>query len=272
MAEQVAAGIEVAKAANPEPSGRLGLHYDHVPLRGPDDLAAALVLLGSGYDFELPGGAEPGPTRVRTVRVETRPGQEVENRPGQENGAGEPGPISLPACRGELDPQVASRGAFAAAASSAVSTAVSAGPDRLASSVATEIGELAEALDRALPADLGISDERLASRWTSHRRGRERPVLFASPGLDPRRFVALARWSLWRSSAWTLEPQADAFVATALWARPSVLVATTSDLAALAPAFDAAARRQSRLRAVVRVGGEAVPGPWDGLGIAMLEW
>ncbi|MEM8994128.1 MAG: hypothetical protein AAGF23_04970 [Acidobacteriota bacterium] len=80
-----------------------------------------------------------------------------------------------------------------------------------------------------------------------------RAILYAGVAGSADRLGALAAWSLGHDAPWALEPQADAFAATALWTRPHVLVAAAGELASLVPHFGKAERRHSRLRAAVVV-------------------
>lgn len=76
-----------------------------------------------------------------------------------------------------------------------------------------------------------------------------RPIVFAAPEAYALDAVALATLKL--EAAWAIEPQADAFVATARWVRPTIVVAPEPALDALADAWDAGDKRWSRLRALV---------------------
>lgn len=76
-----------------------------------------------------------------------------------------------------------------------------------------------------------------------------RPVVFAAPEPDVLEILAAATLAL--DAGWALEPMAEAFVATARWVRPTILVAPPPALGALAEVWEDADRRWSRLRTVV---------------------
>ena len=84
-----------------------------------------------------------------------------------------------------------------------------------------------------------------------------RPVVVAAPSSDlapdllPGVLETLAAVTLELDAAWALEPMAAAFVATARWVRPTLLVAPALALDALAEAWDGSDARWSRLGAVV---------------------
>lgn len=87
-------------------------------------------------------------------------------------------------------------------------------------------------------------------------RAGHRPVVFAAPGAGPGTdfLEALASVSLALDAGWALEPMAAAFVATARWVRPTILIAPPLALDALAEVWDGDDRRWSRLEAVVVAG------------------
>lgn len=92
-----------------------------------------------------------------------------------------------------------------------------------------------------------------------------RPIVFAAP--EPDTLEALAAATLAIDAAWALEPMAEAFVATACWVRPTILVAPPRALDALATAWDDSDRKWSRLQVVVaRVSGireeDVATDPW----------
>lgn len=105
----------------------------------------------------------------------------------------------------------------------------------------------------------------LAAIGSGHEPGEARPIVFAAP--EPQTLEALAAATLTLDAAWALEPMAEAFVATACWVRPTILVAPPMALDALAAAWDDSPRKWSRLRAVVaRVSGvredDMATDPW----------
>ena len=87
--------------------------------------------------------------------------------------------------------------------------------------------------------------------------GHVRPILFAQAELlrSPVMVSILISLSLQLRSAWTLEPHPEAFVATILWARPSLLVTQASGADAVCAALGSngakSDRKQSRLRRLV---------------------
>ncbi|MEO1087564.1 MAG: hypothetical protein AAFY88_25270, partial [Acidobacteriota bacterium] len=106
-----------------------------------------------------------------------------------------------------------------------------------------------------------------------------RSILYAGVEASTGRLAALTAWSLEHDAPWALEPQADAFAATALWTRPHLLVAGRGELASLLPHFGKAERRHSRLRATVVVEAARVDGRDDAdgdiegmLGCPVLRW
>lgn len=111
-------------------------------------------------------------------------------------------------------------------------------------------------------------------------KGKCRPVVFSVP--EPELLEPLAALTLRLGAAWVLEPAADAFVATARWVRPTLLVATPQALEALAAAWDGGDRRWSRLRAVVlwpdasgdvESVAESDSSPWsDAFGVPAVAW
>jgi len=81
----------------------------------------------------------------------------------------------------------------------------------------------------------------------------ERPVVYAGH-VGAAVSKALIGWSLKNQAAWALEPYRDAVLATVLWTRPHVFLATSVELKAVLEHWGRSARRHSRLRAVVVVG------------------
>lgn len=91
--------------------------------------------------------------------------------------------------------------------------------------------------------------------------GGARPIVFAAP--EPPTLEALAAATLSLDAAWALEPMAEAFVATARWVRPTILVAPPMALDALAASWDDADSKWSRLQVlVVRGPRDVVTDPW----------
>ena len=88
-----------------------------------------------------------------------------------------------------------------------------------------------------------------------------RPIVFAAP--EPATLEALAAATLSIHAAWALEPMAEAFVPTARWVRPTILVAPPMALDALAAVWDGSDRKWSRLQAVVARGAKGLrTDPW----------
>lgn len=80
----------------------------------------------------------------------------------------------------------------------------------------------------------------------------ERPILLSHVGLDRPQGRILMAWSLLRQAAWVMEDDRASFVATALWARPHLVVADQDELDELALALELKRyRRWRRLRGVI---------------------
>lgn len=178
-------------------------------------MAAILSVLAAGCELD-PGDGTSGSDVGLRVRVDDG---------FDDGGPATPGLIELPRCRGELEGP-SPEGPFL---------------DELRAT------ESADPLGSILPTAIDIDRSFFGGG------GRGRPVLFASPGLGASRFLGLIAFTLLRRVAWVLEPQVEAFVATVLWARPTVLIARPGDLRTLVGHFDRAAQRQSRLRAILVV-------------------
>lgn len=87
----------------------------------------------------------------------------------------------------------------------------------------------------------------------AERLGASQPVVFASPSIVRAMAPTLAALTLRLEAAWPLEPADDAFVATAVWLRPHVILGLGAELRDLAAAWDDGVRKWSRLAAVLRV-------------------
>lgn len=80
----------------------------------------------------------------------------------------------------------------------------------------------------------------------------ERPIILSQVGLDRPEGRVLMAWTLLRKAVWVMEPESSAFVATALWARPHLVVADPDQLDELATALELKSyRRWHRLRGVI---------------------
>ena len=95
-------------------------------------------------------------------------------------------------------------------------------------------GDPAWLLEALAGSELGRRAERLAARVGV---GGERDVSVLGARLDEPLGRLLVAWSVAAGAALVLEGQANATLATALWARPTVLALTTVELQGLAPDF-----------------------------------
>ncbi|MCG8458885.1 MAG: hypothetical protein MI919_21610 [Holophagales bacterium] len=210
-----------------------------------DGVAALLCALSAGADVELGDG---------------------------ESGGG-PGAVWLPTCRGELEGPRPDPAALAESLLAVAGRRGGEGVELRTPAGIESVGSLliaASTLGRRLPPGLGI--------------GRGRAVVFASPACAPPATLGLLAWILASRAAWVLEPHRGAFVATTLWARPSVVAAPAADLRALAEAFGKAERRRSRLKALIQfpeLGGAGIAAVSQGgerqrieavLGAPLLDW
>ena len=100
----------------------------------------------------------------------------------------------------------------------------------------------------------------------------KRPVACAAPDLAVSVSQLVQTWTLARGAAWVLEPHPEAFVATVLWARPSIVFTTAAGLRQLASSFEHRRhRRHSRVEAAIVVGGETVDeSPWHAAGVRIV--
>ncbi len=98
---------------------------------------------------------------------------------------------------------------------------------------------------------------------------RGRAIVCASPALDLPSALVLESWTLLRDAAWVLEPDPATFLATVLWARPTLVWGLAGELELLAERLRTRKhRRHSRLSAIVVAGGgELDPEPWSELGV-----
>ena len=104
-----------------------------------------------------------------------------------------------------------------------------------------------------LPAEALIAAARTLDRGVPS--SPRRAIACAAPDLDSTVFHLLQAWTLVRGAAWVLEPYPDAFLATVLWARPTVVFAPAAELEPLATALaDRRHRRHSRLTTIVVAG------------------
>ncbi len=78
----------------------------------------------------------------------------------------------------------------------------------------------------------------------------ERWIVFSSVPLTLFAGRVLTAWTLERRAAWVLEPQRDALVAGALWARPHLVVGYSAELSGLAQALTGVKARHRRLKCV----------------------
>ncbi len=103
----------------------------------------------------------------------------------------------------------------------------------------------------------------------------QRPILCASPYLGPRDLWCIAWATLLSDAAWVLEPQRDAYAATATWVRPSLLLASVAEEAALHRGLVATPKRHRRLRRLLIVpglGGSATDATGGGAGLDPQLW
>lgn len=100
-----------------------------------------------------------------------------------------------------------------------------------------------------------------------------RDIVCAAPSLTPGAMRQLQAWTLVRGAAWVLEPYADAFVPTVLWARPTIACGSAVDLAPLAGELeDRKHRRHSRLATILAVGAAPIgPTLWADLEVEIVE-
>ena len=105
---------------------------------------------------------------------------------------------------------------------------------------------------------------------------RDRPIVVASPSVEPEAGEVLLAWTLSRGAVWALEADPDAFVPAVLWCRPTLAVGRADELDLLATTFrsERSLRRWSRLRAIVVAAGETstVVEAWRELGVVVLPF
>ncbi len=102
-----------------------------------------------------------------------------------------------------------------------------------------------------LASDLVVSAKQLDLRLPSG----SRPIVCAAPNLRTEDARLLEVWTLVSDAAWVLEAQASAFVATVLWARPTLVWGEADELEPLAKRLrNRKHRRRSRLKAVILTG------------------
>lgn len=107
----------------------------------------------------------------------------------------------------------------------------------------------------------------ILARHLDASRGRKasRPILCVSPRVAPVDLWPIAWATLLSDAVWILEPQTDAFAATAAWARPTVAVASTAEEErALHRGLVATPRRHRRLRRVLVLPAHSVAAPEKG--------
>ncbi len=138
-------------------------------------------------------------------------------------------------------------------------------PDSLGAIVLPSGDQLSQA-DRLSQADLAAAAERLGGPLPSPV---GRPIVCVAPGLDPRVSQQIQAWILLAGAAWVLEDEPEAFAPTVLWARPTLVIASSTELAALAPRLAVRKhRRHHRIEAVAVVGEERPETDiWDDLDI-----
>lgn len=88
-------------------------------------------------------------------------------------------------------------------------------------------------------------------RWQDRRRLPRRPIVCVSPAVSPVDLLVVAWATLVLDAAWVLEPQADAFLPTVDWVRPTVVLTDPEHEAELHRRLVALPRGQRRLRSVV---------------------
>ncbi len=239
VADQVARGAEVLRREIPTPGARIAF----VAAQDPDAVSAGLAIRAAGA-VAIPVGG--------TIEDAARHGCAALARVGGASDAAEPIPcIELPAALSPLE-----------------TTPRRALED--ADSAPGGLGFAAGDPPRVLPPEALLSAARRLDALLPHRS--KRPIACAAPGLDVRAERLVEAWTLVRGAAWVLEPLADAFVATVLWARPTLVFGHGADLEPLAEPLKARKhRRHRRLEAVVVAGSGAVaPAPWDDLGIGIV--
>ncbi len=239
VADLVARGAAVlgrspASAGRPDPS-RPGVRVAFDGRQDPDAVAAGLAVQAAGATA-VPRSVGP----LRPLEVEVLEGADPTVR------------LRLPACRSRLErwrPQALDLDAAAAGA------------------LAVDPAGLAVSQQ-----EVAAEAERLASRLPAPAAGR-RPILCASPALDPRAFQILLAWTAGAGAAWVLEPEPEAFPATVRWARPILVVAPGRDAGPLASALGGRRqRRYRRLAAVVTVGEVVGREGWEAAGVPVVEW
>ena len=211
----------------------------------PDDLAAGLAILATGKTaVAVSGSPPPGLPFVKTAT-------DLEDSAAADSGDAF---LSLPACRDHLDRQ-------------RHETIVS----------AATLGNL-EASPESQPipmAELSAGSSRLAALLPEAPPSRiSRQILCATPELEADRVLALLAWTVHRAAVWALEPASEAFQATLLWTRPTVVVATAKDLDSIAVKLSSRPhRRHHRLQIAITI--DEMPKDlqmWSDLGVALRRW
>lgn len=108
------------------------------------------------------------------------------------------------------------------------------------------------------------------------RRG-QRPVVLIGPSADTLQAEIFVAWTLLRGAALVLEPQSDAVAATALWARPHLVLASSSALERLAQLLGQRFHlTHHRLRALINTDLEASSAVarlrWEAASVPMFRW
>lgn len=196
----------------------------------PDAIAGLLAILASGLDATLDSSLDPSDDARATLIVPRASGD---------------GP-HLPACRDQLD-----RAPLEAL--HAPDDPASTGGDGGVILAGRRLSQR-QLIDRSLEIDQRISTD-LAPHDLAHvadpqwagLSSSQQAIVLTSPRLSAAAMAMITAWSLKRHTAWAFETHPSAFVATALWARPHVVIAREDEIQALAAAFDGTARRHSRL-------------------------
>lgn len=138
----------------------------------------------------------------------------------------------------------------------------------------------AQANDDAFPgvthAQLAAAAAEISADLSALAPAKNRDILAFSPSLAAARHGEIHRewlaWCLASGAAWALEDEPEAFLVAALWARPTLIVATGRELDVLGNDLKQRKyRRWHRLRAVLAVDSESISTTWDTLGIAALR-
>lgn len=222
--------------------------------RGPDSVAISLAIQAAG---ETAMAVLPGQPLASLASGSALPWVQTEETPRDQPDTAQ-ARFEVPAARSDLEawtaePLEAGGGWIAATA----------GNERVSRFSSEEIAAAAVALDGTISPFL--------------REVEIPPVVLLGPSADPWQAEIFLTWTLSRGFPVVLEPDSDAVAATALWARPHLVLASSSELERLAQLLGQRSHLKNHRLSLLVATDEDAPSPlarlrWESMGVPLCRW